>query len=240
MKLKLLMFSVLLSFVFGQEVRADIQDASPVKKDTAPVSATIQRFKYEQHYGKRDTFTQTEDTQTVSSARQIKGENSVREKGENLINSPENVKCEKYENDMVFCIDGENKPYTGRRTVQKEDNTYVSIENFKDGYKDGLCTYFNDKGQRKERSYYKQGMRNGTHKIYYSDNNIKVLTNYKDGLLDGMADVYLPDGTLGGRMKYKNGYLEKGYCKKNNNKKENFDYNMLQAFPYNTINDCGL
>ena len=66
------------------------------------------------------------------------------------------------------------------------------------------------------------------------------MTKYKEGMLDGMADVYLPDGTLGGRMKYKNGYLEKGYCKKNNNKKENFDYNMLQAFPYNTINDCGL
>ena len=140
---------------------------------------------------------------------------------------------------MLFCIDERGKPYTGKRTIKQSENKYLSIENFKNGYKDGLCTYFDKKGQRRERSYYKQGIKHGMHKIYYSDNKIKVRANYKDGELDGVSDIYELDGSLLGSVKYKRGHLEKGFCRKNG-KKEEFKRETINSYPYNSLVSCGL
>ena len=149
------------------------------------------------------------------------------------------IKCSRDENGLLFCLNEKDKPYTGRRVVYGAGGNPASIENFKNGYLDGLSTYFDESGQRHERSYYKMGIKNGTHKIYYSDNNIKVLTTYKDGILNGTLDVYLPDGSLKGRMRYKSGYLERGYCR-NGKKKEDFGKEMLKSYPFNTIEACGV
>lgn len=153
--------------------------------------------------------------------------------------SLENVKCYKNAEAMLFCIDERGKPYTGKRTVKQSENKYFSIENFKSGYKDGLCTYFDEKGQRRERSYYKLGVKNGMHKIYYSDNKIKIRANYKDGELDGVSDIYDLDGSLRGSVKYKRGRLEKGFCRENG-KKEEFKRETINSHPYNSIVSCGL
>ena len=161
------------------------------------------------------------------------------EKNSALLIDPDNLKCGSDGNGMLYCLDDKNKPFTGKKNVQLNENRFKSVENFRNGYLDGLCTYFDDRGQRAERAYYKEGIKHGMYKLYYSDNHIKVLANYKDGLLDGMADVYLEDSTLWGRMKYKKGYLEKGYCKKNG-KKENFSNEYIKSYPYNTINSCGI
>lgn len=152
--------------------------------------------------------------------------------------SKENLNCYTKGDGLMFCVDEKGKPYTGRRTVMQSETKYLSIENYRNGYKDGLCTYFDEIGQRRERSYYKQGIKNGTHKIYYSDNNIKILANYKDGEIDGMSDVYSPEGELLGRIKYKKGYMVKGFCK-NNGKKEEFKRETLDSHPYNTLESCG-
>ena len=157
----------------------------------------------------------------------------------NSLVSRENLNCNTDSNGLLYCLDEKGKPYTGKRTVRQPENKDLSIENFKNGYKDGLCTYFDDKGQRRERSYYKQGIKHGMHKIYYSNNKIKVRANYTNGEIDGISDVYTLDGKLMGRMKYKKGYLVKGYCKYGN-KKEEFSRGMLDSYPYNTIESCGI
>lgn len=158
---------------------------------------------------------------------------------QSLINTPGNLKCISGNDDMLYCVDEKDKPFTGRKTVQFNENRFKSIENFKNGYRDGLCTYFDKFGQRHERAYYKQGIKNGMYKLYHSDNHIKVIATYKDGLLDSTSDIYLSDGTLWGRMRYKRGYLEKGFCQKNG-KKENLSYEAIKAHPFNTLNSCGL
>lgn len=147
--------------------------------------------------------------------------------------------CKTDENNLVFCLDENNKPLTGKRTLRTSSGLYSSIENFKNGRLNGLSTYFNSSGDKQERVYFKDGLRNGMYKYYYANRTIKILTNYKDGLLDGKLDVYYPDGSLVGRMTYKGGKLLRGFCQKDN-KKQVFTIEMIQSYPENKINDCGI
>lgn len=157
---------------------------------------------------------------------------------QNVSSGEENIKCVTDENNLLFCTDEKNKPYTGKRDLKNANGTNISAENLREGYLDGLCTYFDDKGQRKERTYYKKGIKNGMYKVYYSNNNIKILASYREGLLNGVSDVYETNGSLRGRMKYKNGYLESGYCK-NGDKKEDFSKKTIKSYPFNTLETCG-
>lgn len=146
--------------------------------------------------------------------------------------------CTEKSEDIRFCLGENDKPLDGKVAEEDGSGGYASIENYKNGYRDGLCTYFKE-GDLSERTYYKSGVKNGMSKLYYSRNIVKISATYKDGKLDGIADVYLPDGSLAGRMKYKKGVLVSGYCKTDGQKK-NFSYGMLKNYPENTLNGCGV
>lgn len=144
------------------------------------------------------------------------------------------------ENDGIkYCVDTDNKPVDGKIAQYDALDRPTSIENFKKGYLNGLCSYFYQDGTPRERLYYKDGKRNGMYKFYYPERNIQISANYKNGMLDGQLDVYLPNNTLYGRMRYKNGYLEKGFCKEGG-KKVDFNKEFLKSYPQNVINTCGL
>ncbi len=235
MKSKLFLYVLTIFLFSAANSQAVIQ--GPLSTDSA-VNRTVTHSKYSA--GKQEIFNaegndirETENNNNTTTA------HAYIQEDPNLINTPGNLKCISGNDDMLYCVDEKDKPFTGRKTVQFNENRFKSIENFKNGYRDGLCTYFDKFGQRHERAYYKQGIKNGMYKLYHSDNHIKVIATYKDGLLDSTSDIYLSDGTLWGRMRYKRGYLEKGFCQKNG-KKENLSYEALKAQPFNTINSCGL
>ena len=147
--------------------------------------------------------------------------------------------CSKKEDNRIYCVyKNTQKPVTGKIKKRKGDN-YVSIENFSKGYFDGLCSYFNADGGIQERSYYKQGIKNGTSKLYYPNRSFKSVINYKDGKLDGMIDIYDKDGQLIGRMKYKKGKLTHGYCVNSEGKKEDFSREFIKNHEENELVTCG-
>lgn len=148
-------------------------------------------------------------------------------------------RCSTQDDGLVFCLDEKSAPLTGKRVLRSSDGIYISIENYRNGYLNGLSSYFDSNGQKKERLYYKNGIKNGMYKTYYPNRSIKVLANYKDGLLDGKLDIYYPDGKLAGRMTYKDGRLLRGFCY-GIKKKEKISNETLKDFPENKINECDI
>ena len=153
-------------------------------------------------------------------------------------NAAEEYKCEE-KSEKMYCSDENGIPLSGKYTTFYSNKKTKSIENYKNGYRDGLSTFFTPKGAQAERTYYKQGVKNGMSKIYYPNRTIKFSANYADGLLDGRFEIYSLKGNLLGRFKYKNGSLVKGYCVNDKNKK-NLTANEISAHPFNTIITCGV
>jgi antitoxin component YwqK of YwqJK toxin-antitoxin module len=151
----------------------------------------------------------------------------------------EDYECSEKEDKRIYCVYKNTfKPVTGKIKKRNGDN-YVSIENFSKGYLDGLCSYFNSDGRIKERTYYKQGIKNGTSKIYYPNRSYKSVINYKDGDIDGMVDIYAEDSKLLGRMKYKKGKLVRGYCVNSKGKKEDLSHELIKNHGENALVTCG-
>ena len=147
--------------------------------------------------------------------------------------------CSEKEDSRIYCVyKNTNKPVSGKIKKRNGDN-YASIENFSKGYLDGLCSYFDADGKIMERTYYKQGVKNGNSKLYYPNRSFRRVVNYKDGLLDGMIDIYDEAGQLLGRMKYKRGKLTHGYCVNANGKKEDFSHQFIRNQPENELVTCG-
>lgn len=149
-----------------------------------------------------------------------------------------NYQCRHESDGLIFCLNEKGKPLNGKR-IRELNGHYISIENYVKGYRDGLTTFFDEKGKELERAYFKQGIKNGIDKIYYSTGGIKISAHYKDGLLHGQVDIYDDQGKLLGRMRYKNGMLEKGSCKNQDGKQENFTPEFIAAQPENYIIICG-
>lgn len=236
MKIKLFMFSTLIVFGFTANGFGGIQAAGNI---SAAKQEVRQYPKIEMKYGK----SKIEQLEKESSQEKtLEVEVFEQEDGYMLKNSspkyPVFYNCTE-DNNIKYCVDENDKPVDGKIAQYDDFGRTVSIENFKKGYLNGLCSYFYQDGTPKERLYYKNGKRNGMYKLYYPQRNIMVSANYKDGLLEGMSDVYLSDNTLYGRMKYKKGKLEKGFCTKNG-KKVDFSNDDLKSHPENVINSCGI
>ena len=200
--------------------------------------------RYEMKYGKKNVFQSDKDNN--AEVNEPQDENNEKEddeiEGVSLKNSSSeksiSYRCTQDVSDRSFCTDMNGKPLSGKIAEKLGSSQYLKIENYKKGYRDGLCTYYDEHGVLKERTYYKSGIKNGMSKLYYETNNIKVLANYKDGLLDGIIDIYTSKGKLFGRLRYKKGVLEKGMCYPNG-KKENIKNDVIKNNPFNTIYSCG-
>ena len=155
------------------------------------------------------------------------------------LNVSQSYKCQEKENNIIYCLDESGKPLTGKRELKNADGNWISIENFRKGHRNGLCTYFDKDGNYQERVYYKQGIKNGMDKIYYPNRSINVLANYKDGLLDGRIDVYYPNGKLKGRFTYSRGTLLNGTCVNARGKKSSLLNDAISSNSENTLYECG-
>ena len=147
--------------------------------------------------------------------------------------------CQNKGDDVIYCLDADGRPLTGKWEKIGENGIKISIENFRKGYRNGLCTYFDKYGNYKERVYYKEGLKNGMDKIYFRNRTINILANYKDGLLDGRQDVYFDDGKLNGRFTYKNGELLRGMCADKKGSKTNLTNQQIKDSSYNSMYVCG-
>lgn len=153
-------------------------------------------------------------------------------------NESQNYQCKHEADGRVFCLDEKGKPLTGKKT-RGTDGRYISIESYAKGYRDGLTTFFDEDGKQHERVYFKQGLKNGMDKIYYATGGVKINAQYKNGVLHGQVEAYNDRGKLLGRMRYKNGMLERGFCKNEDGKNENFTPQFIAAQPQNQIVTCG-
>lgn len=144
-------------------------------------------------------------------------------------------------NDKEYCLTADKKPVTGKITKYRDDGNYLSIINYKNGYQDGLATYFADEGKLKERVYFKQGVKNGMDKIYYENRTIHQTLNYRRGLLNGIQMYYTSKGKQLGRFEYKDGVLQSGFCMQFEGekfKKYDLSHEEIKATPHNQLVKC--
>ena len=142
-----------------------------------------------------------------------------------------NYKCVQQDK-VEFCVNFENKPFSGKIERKDNEGNVVLRSNYKDGYKNGLTIEYK-KGKVLRRTYYKKGLKNGEEKEFFENNVISNFATYNDGELSGRVESYDKNGDLIGRFRYKDGYLVKGFCQykkgKNKLKKEitNSKYNQI-------------
>ena len=149
------------------------------------------------------------------------------------------VNC-KTENDLQYCVDGQDNPITGKVSI-KYDNGYTkSLENMKNGYRNGLVTEYDEEGALVKRSYYRMGVLNGQYKIYHKNRQIKVFANYKEGVLHGNSEIYDADGNLMGKILYAKGRVKNGFCYETpKGKKNKLTFFEIQNLQDNTLVTCG-
>ena len=153
----------------------------------------------------------------------------------------ENVECTfNSDKGSEYCLDERGMPFSGKRAQYYNNDTRQSIESYRNGYRDGRVSFFDNDGKISERLYYKSGIKNGMDKVYYSNRTIKYLKNYKDGLLDGRMDIYSEDGTLRGRVTYHHGMLTEGYCVDEEGRKTIIGGKEKSAYKDNNFYDCGV
>lgn len=142
---------------------------------------------------------------------------------------------------VEFCTDTAGKPVTGKITKYYDNGNYKSIINYKEGYPDGLATYFTGDGKLKERVYHKKGIKNGMDKIYYPNRTIKIDAHYKNGVLDNRQTFYTEEGKLRGQADYHNGKLTGGFCVKTTargQKREDFSAEKIRNAEDNKLVEC--
>ena len=157
-----------------------------------------------------------------------------------IAQAEEGYSCEQRD-DKEYCVDEKNKPYTGKIRKRNTNGSYISIKNYKQGYADGLATYFTHDGKLKERVYYKQGVKNGMDKLYYENRTIRATVRYKDGLLHGRQTFYTNDGKLLGRADYENGKILRAQCilnKENRIIKKDWSNEELKSVAENQLIRC--
>lgn len=139
-----------------------------------------------------------------------------------------------------FCTDAEGKPVTGKIVLRYDNGNTKSLENLKDGYRNGLVSEYSEDGFLDNRTYYKMGVKNGMSKIYHKNRNIKIRASYNDGLLDGVSEIYNDKEELVGKVQYKKGQLKGGYCAHGPKlKKAKFSFFEIQNSGFNHLIMCG-
>lgn len=109
------------------------------------------------------------------------------------------------QSDTVFNRVDENGVKQGfwKRTMNDKGQTYLyAIENFKDGKRNGLCTYFFPNGKKETESYYRNDTLNGLSKVYKIYGGLRYEENFKEGRTHGFKKYYSVDGDLAEEQEY--------------------------------------
>lgn len=90
-----------------------------------------------------------------------------------------------------------------KRTMNDNSKTYLyAIESYKDGKRNGLCTYFFSNGKKETESYYRNDTLNGLSKVYKDYGGLRYEENFKDGRTHGFKKYYNSDGGLTEEQEY--------------------------------------
>lgn len=149
------------------------------------------------------------------------------------------VNCVSQEN-LQYCTDEKGNPITGKVAIKYENGYTKSLENLKNGYRNGLQTEFAEDGTLFSRTYYNMGVLNGQYKLYHKNRQLKIFANNKDGVLHGNSEIYDEEGNLIGKITYNKGRVKNGYCRQNAKaKKTKLTFFEIQNFPDNYLITCG-
>ena len=88
---------------------------------------------------------------------------------------------------------------TGQNGVKKTygyDGHMNSIVKIKNGVRDGIETWLDEKGRVIMRVPYVNGKKEGVQEAYYPNGDVMRRTAYKNGLLHGKAIIYRKDGSI--------------------------------------------
>ena len=143
--------------------------------------------------------------------------------------------------ERFYCVDKDKQPLNGKIYDTWPNGEYKTIINYKEGYADGLSTYFNNEGKLMERAYYKMGVKHGMDKVYYDNRTIKIFANYKNGLLDGWQNFFTPQGRQRCKVYYKNGKLTEGYCisyAHKHRRKKSLTFEQIETVELNQLFNC--
>lgn len=144
------------------------------------------------------------------------------------------------ENDLQYCVDEEGKPITGKVAIKYENGKTKTLENLKNGYRNGLLTQFDEDGNLVSRTYYDMGVLNGQYKLYHPNRQLKLFATNKDGVFHGNSEIYDEKGNLVGKITYNKGRVKSGYCKSSEKDKKNrLTFFEIQNFPDNYLVTCG-
>ena len=144
------------------------------------------------------------------------------------------------QDDLQFCTDEKGEPITGKVAIKGENGITKSLENLKNGYRNGLQTEFDDDGSLKSRTYYDMGVLNGQYKLYHKNRQLKVFANNKEGKFHGNSEIYDEEGNLIGKILYNKGRVKSGYCRRNAKaKKDKLTFFEIQNMPENYLITCG-
>ena len=151
----------------------------------------------------------------------------------------EAVNCITQDN-LQYCTDEKGEPITGKVAIKYESGRTKSLENLKNGYRNGLQTEFAEDGTLVSRIYYDMGIMNGQYKLYHKNRQLKVFANNKDGIFHGNSEIYDDEGNLVGKILYNKGRVKSGYCRQNAKaKKTKLTFFEIQNLPDNYLVTCG-
>lgn len=107
-----------------------------------------------------------------------------------------------------------DEPITGVVQTYYEHGQLATIENYKDGRRDGVSEVFHyENGNWKRRGNYKAGMRDGLQEKFYQNGQLQIKEIFIDGQKNGLREEFHSNGQLRSREKYKDGkrdgFLEK-------------------------------
>lgn len=153
---------------------------------------------------------------------------------QNLKNSNgEKLNCKK-QDDVVVCVDKNQKPFTGVATGTKSDskikltghanykngmlnglskimyenNTVAFEAKYINGKREGVAVTYSDKAHKQSETSYKNGKKDG-HMVLYFPNGTKMLdATYKNDKAEGAARVWHPNGKLQSQAIFINNLLE--------------------------------
>ncbi|MBP3546047.1 MAG: toxin-antitoxin system YwqK family antitoxin [Alphaproteobacteria bacterium] len=121
----------------------------------------------------------------------------------------EKLNCKK-QDDVVICVDKNQKPFTGvaTGTANNAKMKFIGHANYKNGMLNGVSKIVYESGNVVFESKYVNGKREGV-AVTYSDKGYKQSeTNYKNGKKDGRFVAYFPNGAKMVEANYKNDKAE--------------------------------
>lgn len=131
------------------------------------------------------------------------------------------IECEKsgavlvqeyFKNDV---LDGEQRKYVTVKNVR----ILKTVNNYKNGVLNGMCTEYTDMGYVQSQTEYAMGIKNGISRWYFSNGRLAMEQTYQNNMLNGAQQVYNQAGVLLTSGNFKNNLKEGAWTEYHENGK---------------------